>query len=158
MYMLEFLVDNIFVFFFFAGKVFKQTVSIPICTNCGPFLADIFLYSYKAELIQYLLSTGKKQLASRFNLNYGYIDDTMSLKPPEFENYLGQMYNIEVEMKDTTENITVNWEGCQLHTFIDDKQDDFNCNITYFQFNSIFAGLWRFYLSTYTIRPGLLLI
>ena len=59
--MLEFLVDNIFVFFFFAGKVFQQTVGIPMCTNCAPLLANIFLYLYEAEFIQPLLPTGKKQ-------------------------------------------------------------------------------------------------
>ena len=66
--MLEFLVDNIFVVF--AGKVFQQTVGIPMGTNCAPLLADIFLYSYEADFIQSLLSTGKKHLASRFNLTY----------------------------------------------------------------------------------------
>ena len=87
--MLEFLVDNIFVVF--AGKVFQQTVGIPMGTNCAPLLADIFLYSYEADFIQSLLSTGKKHLASRFNLTYRYIDDVLSINNPEFENYLGQM-------------------------------------------------------------------
>ena len=50
--MLEFLVDNIFVVF--AGKVFQQTVGIPMGTNCAPLLADIFLYSYEADFIQSL--------------------------------------------------------------------------------------------------------
>ena len=58
-YMLEFLVDNIFLVF--GGKVFQQIVGIPIGTNCAPLLADIFLYSYEAEFIQSLLSTGKKK-------------------------------------------------------------------------------------------------
>ena len=48
-------------FFFFAGKVFQQTVGIPMGTNCAPFLDNIFLYSYEADFIQALLSTGKKQ-------------------------------------------------------------------------------------------------
>ena len=43
--MLDFLVDNIFVVF--VGKVFQQTVGIPMGTNCAPLLADIFLYSYQ---------------------------------------------------------------------------------------------------------------
>ena len=63
--MLEFLVDNIFVVF--AGKVFQQMAGVPMGTNCAPLLADIFLYSYDAEFIQSLLSTGRKQLASRFS-------------------------------------------------------------------------------------------
>ena len=41
--MLAFLVDKIFVDF--AGKVFQQTVGIPIVTNCAPSQADIFQYS-----------------------------------------------------------------------------------------------------------------
>ena len=57
--MIEFLVDNIFVVF--AGKVFQQTVVIPMGTNCVPLLADIFLYSDEADFIQSLLSAGKKQ-------------------------------------------------------------------------------------------------
>ena len=85
--MLEFLVDNIFVVF--AGKVFQQIVGIPMGTNCAPLLADIFLYPYEAEFIQLLLSTGRKQLASRFNLTYRCIDDVLSINNPEFENYLG---------------------------------------------------------------------
>ena len=63
--MLEFLVDNIFVVF--AGKFFQQIIGIPMGTNCAPLLADIFLYSYEAEFIQSLLSTGRKRLASQFN-------------------------------------------------------------------------------------------
>ena len=50
--MLEFLVV-------FAGKVFQQIIGIPMGTKCTPLLADIFPYSYEAEFIQSLLSTGR---------------------------------------------------------------------------------------------------
>ena len=118
-----------------------------------------------------MLSTGKKQLASRFNLTYRKSDDTLSINNTEIENYLGQMYPADLEIKDTTESTTsasyldlllsIGRDG-QLHTFIYDKRDDFNFHITNFPFmssnNIIFAGLWRFYLSTYTIRPDLLIV
>ena len=39
--MLEFLVDNIFVFF--TGKVFQQIIGIPIGTNCVPLLAKCLI-------------------------------------------------------------------------------------------------------------------
>ena len=71
--MLEFVVDNIFVVF--AGKVFQQKVGIPMRNNCVPLLIDIFFYSYEAEFIQTMISIGRKQLASRFNFTYRYIDD-----------------------------------------------------------------------------------
>ena len=68
-------------------------------TNYAPLLADIFLYSYETEFIQSLLSTGKKKLASQFNFTYRYIDDVLSINNPDFENYLGQMYPAELEIK-----------------------------------------------------------
>ena len=68
-------------------------------TNCAPVLADIFLYSYEAQFIQALLSTGRKQLATQYIFTYRYIDDVLSINNPEFENYLDQMYPIELEIK-----------------------------------------------------------
>ena len=114
-------------------------------TNCAPLLADIFLYSYEAEIIQSLLSTGRTQLASWFNYTYRYIDDVLSINNPEFENYLGQMYPVEFEIKDTAESntsasyldliLSIGRDG-QLHTSIYDKGDDFNFHITHFPFLS----------------------
>ena len=97
--MLEFLVDNIVVVF--AGKVFQRAVGISMGTHCAPLLADIFVYLYEAEFIQSLFSTGKKQLASRFNLTFMYIDGVLSINNPEFENCLGQMYPAELEFTET---------------------------------------------------------
>jgi hypothetical protein len=51
--MLEFLIDNIFVMF--GGRVFQQTVGIPMGANRAPLLADLFLYSYEADFIHGLL-------------------------------------------------------------------------------------------------------
>ena len=110
-----------------------------------PLLADIFLYSYEAEFIQSLLSAGKKQLASRFNFTYRYIDDVLSINNPDFENYRGQMYPPELEIKDTTESntsapyldllLSIGRDG-QLRTSLYDKRDDCNFHITNFPFLS----------------------
>ena len=86
-----------------------------------------------------------KVLASRFNFTYRYIDDVLSTINLEFENYLGQMYPVELEIKDTTENntsasyldllLSIGRDG-QLHTSIYDKCDDFIFHITNFPFLS----------------------
>ena len=55
---LEFLIDNIFAMF--GGRVFQQSVGIPLGTNCAPLLADLFLYSYEADFIQGLLKKNEK--------------------------------------------------------------------------------------------------
>ena len=59
--MLEFLIDNIFVIL--GGRVFQQTVDIPMGTNCAPLLADLFVYSYEADFILGLLKKNEKKLA-----------------------------------------------------------------------------------------------
>ena len=63
--MLEYLTDNIFVEF--GGRIFQQTIGIPMGTYCAPLLADLFLYSYEAEFVQSLLKADKKHLAQQFN-------------------------------------------------------------------------------------------
>ena len=102
-------------------------------TNCALLSPTSFLYSNEADFIKSLLSTGKKHLASRFNLTYRYIDDVLSINNPKFENYLGKMYPAELEIKDTTKSTTfasyidlllsIGRDG-QLHTSIFDKQDE----------------------------------
>jgi hypothetical protein len=49
--------------FTFGGRVFQQTVGIPMGTNCAPLLADLFLNSHEADCVQGLL----KKLARSFN-------------------------------------------------------------------------------------------
>ena len=140
---LEFLVEYIFVVF--AGKVFQQIIGIPMGIYCAPLLADIILYSYEAEFIQSLLSTGRKRLASQFNFTYRYIDYVLSINNPDFENYLGQMNPPELEIKDTTESntsasyldllLSIGRDG-HIRTSLYDKRDDFNFHITNFPFLS----------------------
>ena len=119
--------------------------------------------------ISYSLCSQRERNSISFQ-SHRYFDYVLSINNPEFENYLGQMYPAELEIKDTTESTTsasypdlrlsIGRDG-QLHTSIYDQRDDFNLHITNFPFLrsiTIFAGLWRFYFSTYTIRPGLLLV
>ena len=157
----RYLVDNIFVVF--AGKVFQQIIGIPLGTNRAPLLADIFLYSYEAEFIQSLLSVGRKRLASQFNFTYRYIDEVLYINNPDFENYLGQMYPPELEIKDTTEsNTSASYydlllsigRECQLRTSLYDKRDDFNFHIIKFPFLS--SNIPD--SPAYPIRQGLLLL
>ena len=69
----------------------------------------------------------------------------MSINNPDFENYLGQMYSAELEIKDTTESntfasfldllLSIGRDG-QMRTFLYYKRDDFNFHITNFPFLS----------------------
>ena len=71
-------------------------------TNCAPFLADLFLYSYEADFKQGLLKKIKRKLARSFNLTFRYIDDVLSLNNYRFGDVVHRIYPIELEIKDTT--------------------------------------------------------
>ena len=87
------------------------------------------------------------------------------------ENFLGQMYPHELEIKDTKESntyasyldllLSIGRDG-QLCTSLYDKRDDFNFHITNFPFLSSnipsLASLWRFYFTTHPISQGLLFL
>ena len=139
--MLEFLIDNIFVMF--GGRVFQQTVGIPMGTNCAPLLADLFLYSYEADFIQGLLKKNEKKLARSFNFTFRYLDDVLSLNNSKFVDFVDRIYPIELEIKDTTDtdrsasflnlHLEIDSEG-RLRTKPYDKRDDFNFPIVNFPF------------------------
>ena len=69
----------------------------------------------------------------------------LSINNQDFEDYLGQMYPPELEIKDTMESntaasyldllLSIGRDG-QLHTSLYDKRDDFNFYITNFLFMS----------------------
>ena len=64
--------------------------------------------------------------------------DVLSTNYPEFDNYLGQMYLAELEIKGTTESntsasyfdllLSIESDG-QLRTSLYDKRDDFNISL-----------------------------
>ena len=101
--MLDFLIDNIFVTF--GGRVFQQTVGIPMGTNCAPFLADLFLNYYEADFIQELLWKKDKKLATSFNFTFRYVDDVLSLNNTKLGDYVKRSYPIELEIKVTTDSV-----------------------------------------------------
>ena len=93
--MLEYLIDSIFVEF--GGRIFQQTIGIPMDTNRAPLLADLFLYSYEAEFVQSLFKAGKKHLAQQFNVIYRYIDDVLSLKTQNLQSFWNSSIHVNLK-------------------------------------------------------------
>jgi len=86
----------------FGGRVFQQTVGIPMGTNCAHLLADLFCYSYEADFIKGLLKKNEQKLARSFNFTFRYIDDILLLNNSRFGDFVDRMYPIELEINDTT--------------------------------------------------------
>ena len=86
-----------------------------------------------------MLSDSRKEIAARFTSTYKYIDDVLSINNQYFENYIGQLYLVELQIKDTPESntsasyldllLSIGMDG-QRRTSINDKGDDFSSDIT----------------------------
>ena len=142
--MLEFLVDNIFVVF--AKKGFpadsRYSNGNKLCPSSS---RHISLLIWSRIYTVFALNREETGWRPRFNFTYRYIDDVLSINNPEFENYLGQMYPVELEIQRHNREhhfcfipgfiLSIGSDG-QLHTSINDKRDDFNFHITNFPFLS----------------------
>ena len=104
----------------FGGRVFQQTIGIPMGTNCAPLLANFFLYSYEAHFIEGLLKKNEKKLARCFNFTFRYIDDVLSLNNSRFGDFVDRIYSIENEIKDTS-NTNRSASYLDLHLEIDSE-------------------------------------
>jgi hypothetical protein len=102
----NFLIDNIF---FEAGQcLFRQTLGIPMGTNCAVFIANFFLYTYELDFVQRLAQivspTGPQPqvlaqtdaqrvaFATELLLAFGYtrrfVDDLLSIHNPHFADFI----------------------------------------------------------------------
>ena len=68
-------------------------------TNCVPLLVDLFLYSYEAGFIQWLLKKSEKMLARSFNFTFRYIDDVISLNNSKLGDCADRIYPIGLEIR-----------------------------------------------------------
>ena len=76
---LKFLLDNIFVRF--GSNIYRQTIGIPMGTNCAPLIADLFLYCYESQFMAKLYKDqNKHDLLSDFNNTFRCLDDILTFQ------------------------------------------------------------------------------
>ena len=71
---------------------------IPMGTNCAALVADVFLYSYKADFVQhrYLQKSKFKKQKTSFIITFRHIDDVLSLNNPKFNYYVIDPKELEI--------------------------------------------------------------
>ncbi len=72
---MNWLIDNIFVRF--GDKVFRQIIGTPMGTDCAPFLANLFLYSYEYQWINKQRIKNNQKAIQKFKSCSRYIDDLL---------------------------------------------------------------------------------
>ena len=69
---LTFLLGNIYIRF--GSKLYRQTVGIPMGTNCVPLVADLFLYCYERDFMLSFSDGNQFEVIEAFNSTSRYID------------------------------------------------------------------------------------
>ena len=129
---LHYLLDNIFIRF--GSKLYRQTVGIPMGTNCAPLVADLFLFCYERDFMLSLSDNNQVDIIEAFNATSTYLDDLLNIDNPYFEQMVGQIYPTELQLnKANSANTEAPFLDLNLSITngivsfkIYDKGDDFN--------------------------------
>ena len=133
-------------------------------TNCAPFLDDLFLYSYENEFLDKLIKEGKRKLARKFNLSYGYTDDLILFNNKRFKESISDIYPKELTISETRESTSIasyldplfiRDKSNNITTKLYDKRDAFGFHIVNFPFISsnipISTCLWCLCISGHSL-------
>ena len=92
-------------------KLYKQIVGIPMGTNCGPLVADLFLYCYDRDFMDSLNHDNQvdviEAFIEAFNSTSRYLDDLLNIDNPYFVGMVNQIYPPELQLNkaNTTDTI-----------------------------------------------------
>ena len=70
---LVYLLDNVFIRF--GTKIYRQTIGIPMGTNCAPLVANLFLFCYERDFMKSLSRENRADIIEAFNSTSRYLDD-----------------------------------------------------------------------------------
>ena len=72
---LVYLLDDIFIRF--GTKLYRQTIGIPMGTNCAPLVADLF-FCYESDFVKSLSRENQADIIEAFNSTSRYLDDLLN--------------------------------------------------------------------------------
>ena len=91
-----YLLDNIFIRF--GTKVYRQTIGIPMRTNCAPLIADLFLFCYERDFMKSLSRENQADIIEAFNSTSRYLDDLLNIGNIYFEHIVDRIYPAQLQL------------------------------------------------------------
>ena len=104
--MVEFFIDNIFVKFG-GGHFFRHVIGIPLGTNCGHLLTDLFLYSDESDFLNNIIRSGHRKFARSFNLCFQYFDELIVFNNKKFWEYVKDIYPSQFNIEKPNQSNTL---------------------------------------------------
>ena len=137
---LVYLLDNIFIRF--GTKLYRQTIGIPMGTNCASLVADLFLFYYERDFMKSLSRENLGDIIEAFNSTSRYLDDLLNIDNIYFDQMVDRIYPTELQLNransSDTEKHFLGLNPClsngTVSSKIFDKRDDFVFDIVNFPF------------------------
>ena len=131
-----YLLDNIFIRF--GTKLYRQTIGIPMGTNCAPLVADLFLLCSERDFMKSLSRENQTDIIEAFNSTLRYLDDLLNIDSIYFDQMVDRIYPTDRANSSDTEapflDLNLCISNCTVSTKIYDKRDDFDFDIVNFPF------------------------
>jgi len=137
--MITWLIDNTYVVI--GDIVFRQTIGIPMGTDCAPFLANLFLFSYEFQWMYEKLKKRQFPILRKFKYCCRYIDDSFAINNDKFLlKYKHEIYPPELDITTDDESdqhvhyldLDILIKNTKFSYCIYDKRDKFNFPIVNF--------------------------
>jgi len=137
--MIDWLIDNTYVTV--GVSVFKQSIGIPMGTDCAPYLANLFLYAYEFDFLNYTLKQKDFATLYKFNKCHRYIDDLLAINNDSILNdYKTRIYPPELELncEDKSDqevtylDLQLEIKNKSINYRLYDKRDNFGFSIVNF--------------------------
>ena len=137
---LVYLLDNIYIRF--GTKLYRQTIGIPMGTNCAPLVADLFLFCYERDFMKSLSREHQADIIEAFNSTSRSLDDLLNIDNIYFDLMVDRIYPTELQLNRANSSDTeapfldlnLRISNGTVSTKIYDKRDDFDFDIVNFPF------------------------
>lgn len=120
---INFLIDNTYVTI--GDTLCRQVVGIPMGTDCAPFLANLFLFSYEFNWLNTKLKEKKWDTLNKFKRTCRYIDDLFTINNDKYlKIYQKEIYPPEL-------SLTTDEKTDQMANYLDLHIEIINNNLNY---------------------------
>ena len=128
-----YLLDNIFIRF--GTKLYRQTIGIPMGTNCATLVADLFLFCYERDFMKSLSSENQADIIEAFNSTLRYPDNLSNTD--NIDKMVDRIYPTELRLNRPNSSDTE-------APFLDLNLCISNCTVS-----TKFYNKWGIHISTY---------
>ena len=135
---IHWLINNIYVCC--GDSVFRQTIGIPMGTDCAPFLANLYLYSYEYQWLLKRYEAKDFDVLNKFKYCFRYLDDLLCINNDEvMDSVMKDIYPEELALESDNAKLHTHYLDLDLEIFQDkisyklfDKRDAFGFRIVNF--------------------------